>query len=314
MGMIKLKPACKDYIWGGNRLKERFGKECEGDILAESWELSAHKDGPSIVAEGEYEGASFPEYIEKKGKQVLGKKGGKFEFFPVLIKFIDAKQNLSVQVHPDDSYALSHEGKLGKSEAWYILDAAPGAELVYGINTRGESLRSVLDAGKLESCLCRTEVHAGDVFYIPAGTVHALGAGIRCYEIQQTSDLTYRLWDWGRVGKDGRPRQLHIEQAIAVSNINSLPVRGETVEKLPGGLRTLLVSDPHFRLYACDLGGRLSLATGKMQFLSATAKGCTLCWEDHRISLLPWQTAVLPAALPEIAVEGRGRILVSSPA
>ena len=109
-------------------------------------------------------------------------------------------------------------------------------------------------------------------------------------------------------------RQLHIEQAIAVSNINSLPVRGETVEKLPGGLRTLLVSDPHFRLYACDLGGRLSLAAGKMQFLSATAKGCTLCWEDHRISLLPWQTAVLPAALPEIAVEGRGRILVSSPA
>ena len=297
--------------WGGYALKKQFGKDTPDDITGESLEVSALPGLESRVSGGEYAGKTLREMHSLWGKSLTGLEGNDF---PLLLKFLDTRQPLSVQVHPDDSYALSHEGKLGKSEAWYILDAAPGAELVYGINTRGESLRSVLDAGKLESCLCRTEVHAGDVFYIPAGTVHALGAGIRCYEIQQTSDLTYRLWDWGRVGKDGRPRQLHIEQAIAVSNINSLPVRGETVEKLPGGLRTLLVSDPHFRLYACDLGGRLSLATGKMQFLSATAKGCTLCWEDHRISLLPWQTAVLPAALPEIAVEGRGRILVSSPA
>ena len=297
--------------WGGHALKELFGKDTPEDITGESLEVSALPGLESRVSGGEYAGKTLREMHSLWGKSLTGLEG---KDFPLLLKFLDTRQPLSVQVHPDDSYALSHEGKLGKSEAWYILDAAPGAELVYGINTRGESLRSVLDAGKLESCLCRTEVHAGDVFYIPAGTVHALGAGIRCYEIQQTSDLTYRLWDWGRVGKDGRPRQLHIEQAIAVSNINFLPVRGETVEKFPGGRRTLLVSDPHFRLYACDLDGRLSLAAGKMQFLSATAKGCTLCWEDHRISLLPWQTAVLPAALPEIAVEGRGRILVSSPA
>ena len=297
--------------WGGHALKDLFGKNTPDDITGESLEVSALPGHESRVANGEHAGKTLRDLFPVWGKALTGLNQGDF---PLLLKILDTRQPLSVQVHPDDSYALSHEGKLGKSEAWYILDAAPGAELVYGINTRGESLRSVLDAGKLESCLCRTEVHAGDVFYIPAGTVHALGAGIRCYEIQQTSDLTYRLWDWGRVGKDGRPRQLHIEQAVAVSNVNSLPVREETVEKLPGGLRTLLVSDPHFRLYACDLGGSLSLPAGKMQFLTATAKGCTLCWEDHRESLLPWQSAVIPAGLPEIAVEGSGRILVSSPA
>jgi mannose-6-phosphate isomerase len=297
--------------WGGHALKELFGKDSPEDITGESLEVSALPGLESRVANGELAGITLRDLLPLWGKRLTGSDE---DGFPLLLKFLDTRQPLSVQVHPDDAYALSHEGKPGKSEAWYILDAAPGAQLVYGIDTHGESLRSVLDAGKLESCLCRTEVHAGDVFYIPAGTIHALGSGIRCYEIQQASDLTYRLWDWGRIGKDGKPRQLHIEQAVAVSNVNSVPVRTEETEDLPGGRRTLLVSDPHFRLYACDLGDRLSLTAGKMQFLSATAKGCTLCWEDHRISLLPWQTAVLPAALPEIAVEGRGRILVSSPA
>ena len=232
--------------------------------------------------------------------------------FPLLLKILDTRECLSVQVHPDDAYALSHEGKLGKSEAWYILDAAPGAELVYGINTHGESLRSVLDAGKLEDCLCRTKVQAGDIFYIPAGTIHALGPGIRCYEIQQASDLTYRLWDWGRIGKDGKPRQLHIDQAVAVSNVDSLPVRTEKTENLPGGRCTLLVDDPHFRLSAFDLNGSLSLPTGKMQFLTATAKGCTLSWDNHREALLPWQTALIPAAQDALSIEGSGRILISA--
>ena len=150
------------------------------------------------------------------------------------------------------------------------------------------------------------------MFYIPAGTVHALGSGIRCYEIQQASDITYRLWDWGRVGKDGKPRQLHIDQAVSVSKTGRVPRQTGKTEELPGGRRTLLVSDPHFLLYAYDLDGRLSLPAGKMQFLTATAKGCVLCWESHREALLPWQSVVLPAALPDITVEGSGRILVST--
>ncbi len=295
--------------WGGHALKELFGKDSPEDITGESLEVSALPGLESRVANGELAGITLRDLLPLWGKRLTGSDE---DGFPLLLKFLDTRQPLSVQVHPDDAYALSHEGKPGKSEAWYILDAAPGAQLVYGIDTHGESLRSVLDEGKLESSLCRTEVHAGDVFYIPAGTVHALGSGIRCYEIQQASDLTYRLWDWGRIGKDGKPRQLHIEQAVAVSNVNSVPVRTEETEDLPGGRRTLLVSDPHFLLYAYDLDGRLTLPTGKMQFLTATAKGCTLCWENHQETLLPWQTAVLPAALPDVSVDGFGRFLVSA--
>ena len=222
MGMIKLKPACKDYIWGGNRLKERFGKECEGDILAESWELSAHKDGPSIVAEGEYEGASFPEYIEKKGKQVLGKKGGKFEFFPVLIKFIDAKQNLSVQVHPDDEYALKNEGQYGKTECWYIVDAEPGAGIFFGLKeelTKEEFEKKIHD-DSLMDVLNFVPVKKGEMYFIRSGTLHAIGAGTLIAEIQQNSNVTYRVYDFGRVGADGKPRELHIKKALEVSDLS----------------------------------------------------------------------------------------------
>ena len=295
--------------WGGHALKELFGKNAPDEITGESLEVSALPGHESRIANGEYAGKTLRDLLPLWGKQLTGADGNGF---PLLLKLLDTRESLSVQVHPDDSYAFSHEGKPGKSEAWYILDAAPGAELVYGIDTRGRSLRSVLDAGRLESSLCRTEVHTGDVFYIPAGTVHALGSGIRCYEIQQASDITYRLWDWGRVGKDGKPRQLHIDQAVSVSKTGRVPRQTGKTEELPGGRLTLLVSDPHFLLYAYDLDGRLSLPAGKMQFLTATAKGCVLCWESHREALLPWQSAVLPAALPDITVEGSGRILVST--
>ena len=298
-----------DTPWGGHALKELFGKNAPDEITGESLEVSALPGHESRVANGEYAGKTLRDLFPLWGKSLTGLSRS---CFPLLLKLLDTREPLSVQVHPDDSYALTHEGKPGKSEAWYILDAAPGAQLVYGIDTHGESLRSVLDEGKLESSLCRTDVHAGDVFYIPAGTVHALGSGIRCYEIQQASDLTYRLWDWGRTGKDGKPRPLHIEQALSVSKSGVLPRQAGETEKQPGGRRTLLVSDPHFLLYAYDLDGRLTLPTGKMQFLTATAKGCTLCWQDRREPLLPWQSAVIPAGLSEIAVEGSGRILVSA--
>ena len=295
--------------WGGHALKELFGKNSPDEITGESLEVSTLPGHESRITNGEYAGKTLRDVFLLWGKDLTGLDGNSF---PLLLKLLDTRQFLSVQVHPDDSYALSHEGKTGKSEAWYILDAAPGAQLVYGIDTHGESLRSVLDEGKLEDSLCRTEVHAGDVFYIPAGTVHALGSGIRCYEIQQSSDLTYRLWDWGRIGKNGKPRPLHIDQAISVSNSGTPPCQTSETEDLPGGRRTLLVRDPHFLLYAYDLDGKLTLPTGKMQFLTATAKGCTLCWENQQEPLLPWQSAVLPAALPEIAVEGSGRILISA--
>lgn len=296
--------------WGGHALKELFGKNAPDDVTGESLEVSALPGRESRIANGACAGKTLREMLVLWGKRLTGRTE---KSFPLLLKFLDARQYLSVQVHPDDSYALSHEGKSGKSEAWYILDAPPGAQLVCGIDTHGTPLRSVLEAGRLEDSLCRVSVRPGDVFYIPAGTVHALGPGIRCYEIQQASDVTYRLWDWGRTGKDGRPRPLHIEQALSVSRSGAVPGQaGGEEEEHAGGRSILLVSDPHFRLYAYDLRGRLSLPAGRMQFLTATARGCVLFWKNRQETLLPWQSAVLPAALTEIAVEGCGRVLVAS--
>lgn len=188
MSIVKLTPAFKDYLWGGTKLKENYGKKTDMDPVAESWELSVHPDGPSIVASGEYEGLSFPEYLEKKGKSVLGTKGNTFEFFPILIKFIDAKQPLSIQVHPDNEYALRVEHEYGKTEMWYILDCEPDSFLYFGVNkeiTKEEFERRIHDNTLLD-VLKAVPVHKGDVFFIKSGTIHAIGAGIQICEINKT--------------------------------------------------------------------------------------------------------------------------------
>ena len=241
MSIIKLTPAFKDYLWGGTKLKENYGKKTDMDPVAESWELSVHPDGPSIVASGEYQGLSFPKYLEKKGKGVLGTKGNTFEFFPILIKFIDAKQPLSIQVHPDNEYALRVEHEYGKTEMWYILDCEPDSFLYFGVNkeiTKEEFERRIHDNTLLD-VLKAVPVHKGDVFFIKSGTIHAIGAGIQICEIQQNSNTTYRVYDFGRVGKDGKPRELHIQKAIDVSNLSP-------IESTLNGTTTLYVDDESF--------------------------------------------------------------------
>jgi len=203
---MKLKPVLKDIVWGGYRLAGEYGKsENPNKKIAESWELAAHKNGVNIIENGEHAGKTLSE--------VWGA-----EKFPLLIKFIDAKQKLSVQVHPNDGYAKKFEGEQGKTEMWYIVDASPGAQIVYGLNggyTRRE-LQNFIDAGKFEDCLNYITVKPGDVYFIPAGLVHAIGAGILIAEIQQNSDTTYRFYDYNRAGDDGKPRELHIQQALDV--------------------------------------------------------------------------------------------------
>lgn len=224
MALVKLIPAFKDYLWGGSKLKETYNKETDLSIVAESWELSTHKDGQSIVASGDDKGMLFGTYLEKLGKEALGTKGAAFDNFPMLIKFIDAKDNLSIQVHPDNEYGLRVEKEYGKTEMWYILDAQEGASLYYGTNkeiTR-EEFRSKIEDNTILDVLKQVPVHKGDVFFIKAGTIHAIGKGIMICEIQQNSNSTYRVYDFGRVGVDGKPRELHIDKAIDVSNLSPL--------------------------------------------------------------------------------------------
>lgn len=218
-----LKPAAKDYLWGGSRLNDDFGKAIPLSPLAETWECSTHPDGQSTVAEtGEPLGALLVRRPDYLGTHPLRLTGGKAEL-PILIKLIDAKQNLSVQVHPDDDYALKHENCRGKTEMWYILAAKRNAELIYGFrqNLSREQLSRILDEKKVESVLNHVPVHQNDVFFVEAGTVHAIGAGVLLAEIQESSNVTYRIYDYDRTDRSGRKRALHVDRALDVTRLTA---------------------------------------------------------------------------------------------
>lgn len=249
-----LKPAGKDYLWGGNRLNDEFGKGIDMSPLAETWECSTHPDGMSYVSGGEFDGmqlaevlAAHPEYLGTH-PQTRGE-------LPVLIKFIDAKKDLSVQVHPTDEYAGAHEqGQQGKTEMWYVLDAAKDAKLVYGLSHTVEKnkFRAALLNGTVEKYLQKVSIHKDDVFFIEAGTIHAIGEGALIAEIQQNSNLTYRLYDYDRVDKNGRKRELHIDKAMDVADLNEAPEPRQPLRVLryqPGMARELLCRCRYFEVY-----------------------------------------------------------------
>ncbi len=219
MYIFKLKPVFMDYIWGGTKLRDEYGFNSNLDKLAEGWMLSCHKDGENTILNGEFEGKTLTEVI-KSNPDFLGENGKKFEYFPILIKLIDAKNDLSVQVHPDNEYAMRVENEYGKTECWYILDCDEDAELIYGFNktiTSEEFKEKIADNSFLET-VNKVKVKKGDLFFIEAGTLHAIGKGILLAEIQQNSNTTYRVYDYGRLGADGKPRELHVEKAIDVTN------------------------------------------------------------------------------------------------
>lgn len=214
MAIFKLTPCCKDYLWGGDKLRQDFHIQSDLEPLAEAWVLSCHPDGPSLLPDG----TVLAEYIAAH-PGCLGKNCARFTDFPVLTKLIDAKQDLSIQVHPSDRYALAHEGQYGKTEMWYVLDCEPGATLYYGFqrSISREEFAYRIKRNTLPEVLNAVPVHKGDLFFIPAGTLHAICKGIVIAEIQQNSNVTYRVYDYGRLGPDGQPRALHINQALAVT-------------------------------------------------------------------------------------------------
>lgn len=253
--ILGLQPAYKDYIWGGDRLKSEYEKKSDLNPIAESWELSCNKNGHSIVKNGEYKDLSLCDAIEKMGSDCLGTNGKAFSFFPVLIKLIDAKQSLSIQVHPNDEYALKNENSYGKTEMWYVVDADEDAFLYYGFNKdidKSEFVKRV-ENNTLTEVLNKAPVKKGDVFFINAGMVHAINEGILIAEIQQNADTTYRIYDYGRVGQDGKQRPLHLDKAVDVIDFSksALPMNmtADTNEK------ELLSKCEYFTVYKLNITG-----------------------------------------------------------
>ena len=214
MKIEKLYPVCKDYVWGGEKLKEKYGKITDLSPCAESWELSFHKDGMTKIADGR----TLSEAVTEAD---IGENAKKFPYFPVLIKFIDAKADLSVQVHPSDEYALANENSYGKTEMWYIVEADEGTGIYLGFKesvTRAE-FEAAIKEKRLTELLNFYSVKAGECYFIPSGTIHAIGKGCLIAEIQQNSNLTYRVYDDGRRDKFGNERELHIDKALRVTNL-----------------------------------------------------------------------------------------------
>ena len=241
MNITRLEPAYKNYIWGGTRLNKEYNKTSPYDITAESWELSCHDDGLCIISDGCFEGRTLKEVVAEN-PDVLGKNGKAFDFFPILIKLIDAADKLSVQVHPDDEYALANENSYGKTEMWYVVDAEENASLVYGLKkdvTKEEFLDRAKNGGLMD-ILNFVPVKKGDVFFIRSGMIHAIGKGILIAEIQQNSNLTYRVYDYDRRDKEGNLRPLHTEKAATVADLSMVTDGGfADIKQISANVRRL---------------------------------------------------------------------------
>ena len=288
--IYKLIPSIKDNLWGGNKLRG-YGKETDKEIIAESWELSFTRGGEAMTQDGIYTTAAFP-------RETWGENAKDFEFFPVLTKFIDAREKLSVQVHPSDEYALKNEGEYGKTEMWYVVEAEEGAGLYMGLSekTSREKFSQMVSDGTVEDILSFVEVKPGDIFFIPSGTIHAIGAGTVIFEIQQNSTLTYRLYDYMRRDKQGNLRELHVNKAMAVANLDvyvpTVPDRGNP---------EVIGHCKYFEAAKCNLEfTSRTFNVDKSSFLSITAiEGCG---EIEGMEIKKGDTFFCPAGVGEISL------------
>lgn len=230
---MKLMPATFALVWGGTRLAGKWNKRSDADNIAESWELSCHEKGESVVLNGEFSNIKLSRVIAEN-PDFLGSRGKAFDFFPILIKLIDSKDNLSVQVHPSDEYALANEGEYGKTEMWYVVDCEEGSGVYCGFKepVSKEELKASLLDGSVTDKLNFLQVKKGDTLFIEAGTVHAICGGMLICEVQQNSSITYRLYDYGRKDKDGKERELHVDKALAVTDTEKVVLLNENRKAL----------------------------------------------------------------------------------
>lgn len=315
---IRLSAACKDYLWGGTRLRTEFHQNSDAPKVAESWVLSCHPDGPAVIANGELKGITLTEYVKKAGRKILGTNCDPFPDFPVLIKLIDAKRNLSIQVHPTNDYARAHGGEFGKTEMWYVIDCEDGAFLYYGFDHEisKEEFQERIQNNTLTEVLNKVMVKPGDVLFIESGTLHAIGAGILIAEVQQNSNLTYRIYDYGRLGADGKPRQLHIPQALDVTRRSrpSHPVGPQGAEiRESGCMRELLASCDYFTTTRLKITEHTFLADEKSFQSLVCLNGDALILDQGRALLTfgKGDSIFIPAGFGRYTVKGDCEILLT---
>lgn len=313
---LTFAPVFRDYIWGGRNLETKLNRELPPGKVAESWEISGHPSSPTKVDNGSLAGETLPDILARLGLDLVGRRSqamlerGKF---PLLIKLLDANKPLSVQVHPDDAYANEHEqGELGKTEMWYVLHAEADAQLIYGLKpgVTPELFRQALDAGELETWLHYLPVQSGDTIFVSSGSLHALLKGVIVAEIQQNSDTTYRVYDWNRVGDDGKPRPLHIDKAMDVINFDLIEpdaVTPQPLNRIDGFSHDLLVNCPYFRTEKL-LFEQPGLFTGHcdgstFEIWGVMSGHSRIAWSGDPLELSAIRFALLPAALGDFTVE-----------
>lgn len=311
---LKFKPLFKDYIWGGRNL-ENLGKKLPDSNVAESWELSCHPDGQSIISNGSFKDMNLSDFIKKYGIEVIGHRlpESSIDKFPLLIKFIDANDRLSVQVHPKDEYAMVHEnGELGKNEMWYIISAKAGAKLVYDVatGTTRESFQKAIAEGKINECLQYVPVEPGDFLNIPAGLVHAIGEGIVLAEVQQNSNTTYRVYDYDRTDKNGNKRPLHVEKALEVINFggagSEAKAKGICYSEEDCDIN-IRIANSYFAIEEINLNGKKTdIADGSKFLIYIFTEGSgKINYAEGSLDVNFGETVLIPASMGEFTVEGK---------
>lgn len=307
---LLLQPVYKDYIWGGERLKTDFGKKTDLCPLAESWELACHKDGTNVIMNGEGTGRTLQELIEED-PSMLGDNSWNNNLLPVMVKLIDANDNLSIQVHPDDDYAAKAGCGCGKSEMWYVLECKSDAEIILGFKetVTKKEFQTSINNGSLLEILNRVKVKKGDAFFTKAGTLHAIGKGIMLAEIQQNSNITYRVYDYGRKGKDGSHRPLHVDDALNVTVLektcrSSIKLK-DTVKD--GHVEKLLTKCPYFKSKLIRLKGEIISFADRHSFhhLLCTDSNGIFEWNGTKISLKKGDSLLVPAGCGQYTIKGK---------
>ena len=313
MEILKFDPIFKSVIWGGKRIAEFKGLPSQGDHIGESWELSPMEGHESVVSQGTFKGATLPSLIANHGNEIMGERlmkkyDGKF---PLLIKLIDSSDDLSVQVHPDDELAAKRHNSLGKTEMWYSIAPAEGAYLYAGFSKHIDAaeFRRQVAENEIIPSLHKYFTHPGDIFFLPAGRVHSIGRGNFVLEIQEASDITYRIYDYDRRDAQGNPRQLHVEESVdAIDFDDTADLPAENELGVVGELRPLAESS-YFKTEIARVDGTMTIdlaARNSFTILVATAGELTVKNADGEISLRRGETALVAASTPSITIEGKG--------
>ena len=308
-----LKPVFQEKIWGGSRLRSVFGFDIPNDKIGEDWAISAHPHGVSVVENGPFKGWKLDD-LWKEHKELFGQPTE--PVFPLLIKILDAEDDLSVQVHPDDAYGMKHEGELGKTECWYIIDAEPGAEIIYGHHAKTrEELAEMIKDGRWDDLLKKVPVKKGDFFYVPSGTIHAIGKGIMILETQQSSDTTYRVYDYDRKDDQGNTRELHIQQSIDVTTVPAQAPELQIKEIRQGNSSIVTyVETEFFNVYEWDIKGITSFKKQAPYTLMTVIDGAgELVVNNQTYPLEKGTSAILPSDITEWKVQGELSIIASEP-